>query len=115
MAAAVSGFESRDSLHKHVQKSLALSSQKFQASYNTPKISKKCLGVVFFSSAAVAVTVLSWSLIEQIDSYLVWRRKLYDSRTNRDPRPNYSVAVRLGMLAWLARNGHWSWMCKTRT
>ena len=70
----------------------------------------------FLGTAVIALagTGASWFLIEQINSYLGWRGEVHDVRSGRVSRPTYSLGVRLVMLIWLARNGHWIWMRRTK-
>ena len=65
----------------------------------------------FITTAVIALVLTgsSWWLMEQLNSLLAWRKRGAELQ-HRPNRPNYSITVRLTMLAWLVWNGHWSWM-----
>lgn len=65
----------------------------------------------FIATAAIAVFLTggSWLAIEQMNGFLAWRNR------DRDPdhklsAPEYDLTIRLSILMWLVKNGHWSWM-----
>ena len=68
---------------------------------------------VFLTTAgvALAVTGISWFIIEQTNDYRAWRER--DPDANPKSAPKYSITVRIAMLLWLMANGHTKWMRKT--
>lgn len=68
----------------------------------------------FFGTAVVALVLTGglWCLTVQLNSVLVWRKRRVEV-PRYQKRPNYAIAVRLAMLAWLVTNGHWLWMYKS--
>ena len=65
---------------------------------------------VFAVTAVVtlAITGGSWFLTVQINSYLKWRKRSYNEPYNGETQ--FTLAVRLALLAYLILNGHTSWM-----
>lgn len=63
---------------------------------------------VFLITAAIslAVTALSWFLVEQSNSYLTWLRQ---ENAEWQDRPRYTITVRIALILWLIHNGHTSW------
>ena len=68
----------------------------------------------FIATAVIALilTGISWWLMEQLNSFLAWRRRGSGDQRCRE-RPDYVITVRLAMLGWLVCSGHWSWMRKS--
>ena len=72
-----------------------------------------------FLVTAVVVLLLtgvSWLCIEQVNGYRIWSRRAryVVLPTPYLPRPTYNIAVRVRMLVWLYRNGHWAWVRHTK-
>lgn len=68
---------------------------------------------LFITTAAVtlAVTGGSWFVIEQVNSYLKWRKRTLDEPY--DGKTQFTLAVRVALLTWLVSNGHTSWMFRS--
>ena len=72
-----------------------------------------------FLVTAVVVLLLtgvSWLCIEQVNGYRIWSRrpKPPPDSVLSSPRPTYNIAVRIWILVWLYRNGHWAWVRHTK-
>ncbi len=65
---------------------------------------------VFITTAILTLVVTggSWFLIEQMNSYRKWRRR--SSEQQYDGKTQFTVAVRLALIAWLVSNRHTDWM-----
>lgn len=68
---------------------------------------------VFIITAVItlAVTGCSWFVIEQVNSYLKWRKRSPDEPY--DGNTKFILAVRLALLIQLVSDGHTSWMFKS--
>ncbi len=68
---------------------------------------------VFIITAVLTLVVTggSWFLIEQTNSYRKWRRR--SPKQQYDGKTQFSLAVRLALIAWLVSNGHTHWMFKS--
>lgn len=64
------------------------------------------------SVTALLITGATWYSIVETNNIRAWKQ--YNSGIPPTEGPNYSLGVRIFMLVWLVRNGHASWMWKSR-
>lgn len=64
----------------------------------------------FLITAAIAlfVTGFSWFCVEQVNSYLTWRRRKGETSSRKNT--NYSIAIRVAMQVALVYRGYSSWL-----
>ena len=69
---------------------------------------------VFFITTILALLVTGavWFCVDQIKAYVTWRQGEADVGAKQ--RSNYSIIVRAAMIVWLVKNGHATWMLKSR-
>ena len=62
---------------------------------------------------ALIITGGAWYVIEVLNEYRKWQEDRNQQWSRKEPSFNHSVAERIGMIVWLLRSGHWSWMRET--
>lgn len=88
---------------------------------NIQQLNSSGQAIQTFLATAVILLLLTgglWLCIEEVNEYRSWSQI---NRPYRRPgkieyppeRPTYNIAIRVMMLVWLYRNGHWAWACKT--
>ena len=78
---------------------------------------KTIKGFLLIAAILPIVTGGSWWLVEQWNALATWCQRKYHNYKGPVTKkkygvlaPDYSISVRVAMLRWLIRHGHWSWM-----
>ena len=84
---------------------------------NIQQLNSSGQSIKTFIMTAVVMLLLtggSWLCIEEINGYYSWlRRPKRSTPVQALTRQTYNITVRVAMLVWLYRNGHWSWVRTT--
>ena len=71
-----------------------------------------------FLVTAVVILLLTgglWLCIAEVNGYLSWSQRPRRMALEWSlPRPAYNIAVRVRLLIWLYRHGHWTWARTTK-